>query len=657
MLYPSVFRSVFVLCGLILCCAPQTAWSDDPVQADVLLKNGTIVDGTGAPARTGDVAIKGDRIVGVGEFATSGFPLTFDCTGLVIAPGFIDLHNHSDAQIVQPETRVNMNFVTQGCTTVVTGNCGGGPVDAAAYLRSIDEHGAGTNIAHLLPHGSVRSQVMGTANRPPKPDELAEMIALADQAMQDGVWGMSTGLIYVPGSYADTDELVEVAKVVGAHGGIYASHMRGEGTDLLASVQELLDIGRRAELPVHASHFKSSGRDAWGLVREAAKMIETARQSGQVVTADQYPYIASSTSLDATVIPTWARAGGLKALKKRLDDPEQGAKIRNEIAHNLKAKEDGSAIRIARYSPRPDWVGRSLTDIAAAENCTPLDVCVQITQAGGAQIVNFSMNEDDVRHIMQIPWVATASDGRATLPGADKPHPRFYGTFPRKIGYYSLREQTLPLEQAIHSATGLPAEILGLHDRGLLNVGQFADLVVFDPQTFVDAATFDDPHEFSLGTRFVFVNGTLAVYNGHPTGALAGRALRHSSTKDKPAEGQSAKGAALIEPPRRPLLLVSVRNAHEAHAALEGGADVIDIKEPSNGPLGRASDADIREVLQVVREISEQTPVSAACGEVCDLGAEVSVPLPAGLTYAKLGLSELADDKKWYRRWCDVRGE
>ncbi len=524
-------RVALGLCCLILGFGLQRTRADGPVKADVLLKNGLIVDGTGAPRRTGDVALQGDRIVGVGEFVVEGFPLTFDCTGLVIAPGFMDLHNHSDAQIVQPETRANMNFITQGCTTVVTGNCGGGPVDAGAYLQKVDESGAGTNIAHLLPQGSLRSQVMGTANRPPKPEELAAMRELAGQAMQDGVWGMSTGLIYVPGSYATTEELVEIAKVVGAHGGIYASHMRGEGTELLAAVQELLDIGRRAELPVHASHFKSSGRDAWGLVREAARMIEAARESGQVVTADQYPYIASSTSLDATVIPTWARAGGHKALKKRLDDPEQGAKIRDQITHSLKGKEDGRAIRIARYSPRPDWVGRSLTDIAAAEQTTPLDICVQIAHAGGAQVVNFSMDEDDVRHIMQIPWVATASDGRATLPGTDRPHPRFYGTFPRKVGYYSLREQVLPLEQAIYSSTGLPAKILGLTDRGELKVGQFADVIVFDPATYIDLATFDDPHQYPVGIRQVFVNGTQAVFNGHPTGALAGRALRHVSTK------------------------------------------------------------------------------------------------------------------------------
>src|SRR5690606_3204819 len=237
-----------------------------------------------------------------------------------------------------------------------------------------------------------------------------------------GCWGMSTGLIYVPGSYAQTDELVALSEVVAAAGGIYASHMRNEGTELLASTQELLEIGRRAGLPVHISHFKSSGRDAWGLIREAARMVEEARASGQTVTADQYPYIASSTSLDATVIPTWARAGGRKEMIARFDDAEQGPRIREQIADKLSRKNEGEEIRIARYSPRPDWVSRNLKQIAQDEKIAPVEVCLQIARNGGAQIVNFSMREEDVQFAMQLPWVATASDGRAALPAADRPH-------------------------------------------------------------------------------------------------------------------------------------------------------------------------------------------------------------------------------------------
>lgn len=522
----------------VLCFAavliPRFGAGQDPITADVVLRNGILVDGTGSERSTGDVAIQGERIVAVGDFEVSGVPYSIDCTGLIVAPGLIDLHNHSDEQILTPETRSNLNSQVQGCTTVVTGNCGAGPVDVGEYLKAIDTHGAGTNVAHLLPQGSLRQTVVGAANRPATAEEMAKMRELTHQAMRDGAFGMSTGLIYVPGSYADTDELVSIAKVVSEHGGIYASHMRDESTELLAAVAELLEIGQRADLPVHVSHFKSSGQDAWGLIREAAKMIDHARENGQQVTADQYPYIASSTSLNATVIPPSARAGGNDKLIERLDSEKLGPTLRAHIAESLSKKEDGALIRIARYEARPDWVGKNLREIAAAEKITPVELCVQIAKNGNAQIVNFCMSEDDVRYAMQIPWVATASDGRAALPGPDQPHPRYYGTFARKIGFYSLREEVLPLEQAIYSATGLPAEILGLKDRGVLKVDSFADIVVFDPTTYVDRATFDDPHHYAAGVRTVFVNGVLVVSEGHPTGALAGRALRHASKKDGP---------------------------------------------------------------------------------------------------------------------------
>lgn len=507
------------------------AHGQEPIRADVLLKGGTIIDGTGAPGRVGDVAIRDDRIVAVGEFPLEAASQIIDCRGLIVVPGFIDLHNHSDRQIVSRKTRANVNYLMQGCTTIVTGNCGSGPIDVGEYYGKIDAAGAGTNVAHLLPQGSLRDAVLGTAHRAAEAAELEQMKNLADKAMQEGAWGMSTGLIYVPSSYADTAELVEIARVVGSYGGVYASHIRNESTGLLAAVDEALRIGREAGLPVHISHFKSSGPDAWGLVRRAAEVIQEARAAGQIVTADQYPYIASSTSLDATIIPPAARAGGREALVARLDDPEQGPPIRTAMEANLKKRNGGEAIVIARYSRRQDWVGKSLAEIAAKEQKSPLDVALEIVRNGGASIVNFSMSEDDVRHIMQIPWVATASDGRAYLPGADRPHPRNYGTFPRKIGYYALQEMVLPVEQAVRSSSGLPADILGLKDRGYVKTSYFADVVVFDPEEFRDRATFPAPHQYSAGVRYVFVNGSPAVVDGYPTGALSGRALRHEPSK------------------------------------------------------------------------------------------------------------------------------
>lgn len=520
----------FFLClGLFFLLAlsgpPAQAQKSEPY--DVILKGGTIIDGTGKPGFSSDIAIKDDRIVEISPQISENARQTIQCRGLTIAPGFIDLHNHSDRQIVSPLTRANMNYITQGCTTIVTGNCGSGPVDTGEYYRKIDAAGSGTNVMHLIPQGSLRDHVMGSGQREPTSAELKTMKTLAEKAMQDGAWGMSTGLIYVPSSYANTAELVQLAQICSRHGGIYASHIRGEGTEVLAAVDEAMQIGREARLPVHISHFKSSGPDAWGLVIRAAEMIEKARQQGEIVTADQYPYIASSTSLGATLIPAWARAGGNKELVARLEAPETSERILNKIKSNIEKRDGGRAVRIARYSKKPEWVGKNLHEIAESESRSVLDIVLEITREGGASVVNFSMNEGDVRQIMQIDWVATASDGRAYLPGSDRPHPRNYGTFPRKLGYYSLQEKVLPLEQAVRSATGLPADILGLKERGYLRKGAFADIVVFDTNELKDQATFDDPHQYSTGIRYLFVNGTPAVTAGFPTGSLAGKALRH----------------------------------------------------------------------------------------------------------------------------------
>jgi N-acyl-D-aspartate/D-glutamate deacylase len=499
----------------------------EQIVADIALVGGNIIDGTGVPLRRGNVAIDEAKIILPNDGDTILADWTIDCSGLIICPGFIDLHNHSDGEIEEPETRAAVNYVTQGCTTMVTGNCGSGPVDVGEYYQIIDDYGAGTNIAHLIPQGSLRKEVLDSARIEPTEQQLDQMRKLARNAMREGAWGMSTGLIYVPSSFASTDELIEIAKVVAEHGGIYASHIRNEGPKLLESIDEAIRIGREAGLPVHISHFKSSGRESWGLVREAARLVAEHRKSGGKVTADQYPYTASSTSLGATVLPSEAREGGKSELRQRLD--EQAERMRKLIGERIKKADDGKAIRIASYKANAAWVGKDLAAIAESQSRPIIDIAVEILESGGADVVKFSMSEQDVRHIMAIDWVATASDGGAKLPGATKPHPRNYGTFPRKLAYYSLQEKVIPLEQAVHSMTGLPAKILSMHDRGLIQNGLAADITIFDPKTLRDSATFDAPHQYAEGIEYVFVGGTPALVKGKYTGALAGKALRFKS--------------------------------------------------------------------------------------------------------------------------------
>jgi N-acyl-D-amino-acid deacylase len=503
-----------------------SALAAEPITADLVIRGGTIYDGSGGEPLVGDVAIVKDKIVALGTFEVAGSPRIVDAAGLVVAPGFIDLHSHSDTPITQPATRQNANFLMQGCTSVVTGNCGAGPVDVAAYYGKIDAEGAGTNVLHLIPHGSLRRQVMEEANRPPSPRELAQMHALIDQGMQAGAWGMATGLIYTPGSYSNTDELVALAESVARHEGIYASHIRNEGARLLESLDEILAIGQRAKLPVHVSHIKVSGKANWGLAPDAIEKLRAARAGGRVVTADQYPYPASSTSLAAMVIPDTLRSAA--KLKEALADSKTAPRVREQIESNLGGRDGGDSLVVANFAPERSWQGKSIAAIAKETSRTPLEVVLDIMYRGGAQMVSFGMNEDEVRLFMREPFVATASDGSAqSLDSPAQPHPRSFGTFPRKIGYYAIEGQVLPLSQAIRSASGLPADILRLPERGYLRAGYFADIVVFDPQTFRDKATFVKPLQWASGVKLLLVNGQVAVEGERPTGKLAGRALRH----------------------------------------------------------------------------------------------------------------------------------
>lgn len=496
------------------------------VEADVVVVGGTLHDGTGK-ARVGDLAIKGDQIVGVGTFTVKGKPRSIDARGLIVAPGFIDLHSHSDYPLQRKATRANLSFLHQGVTTVVTGNCGFGPADVADYFATLEKGGIGTNVIHLVPHNTVRNEVMKNVDRAPTPAESKKMEDLVERGMKAGAWGIATGLIYNPGAYSKTEELIALARVAARHRGIYASHIRDEGVGVLTALDEALRIGKEAGLPVHVSHLKASGKRAWGMSADIIAVLAKARKAGQVVTADQYPYAASSTSLAATVIPPRWREGDKTDFQKRLADPDLGPVIRKAIAERIGRGDDGARIRIARYVPKPAWQGKNLAAIAKMEKRPVLDIVLEIEKNDGAQVVNFGMSDDDVRLIMKQPFVATASDGSSQDPTSDTvPHPRSYGTFPRKIGRYAIEEKLISVEQAIRSATGLPADILQLKDRGYLRVGQAADVVILDPKTFRDVATYDQPHRYATGVRHLFVNGVPAIDESKATTRLAGKPLR-----------------------------------------------------------------------------------------------------------------------------------
>lgn len=497
------------------------------VDADILLRGGTIYDGSGAEGRSGDVAIKGERIIAIGRFEIGKIGRTIDCTGLLVAPGLIDLHTHCDGSIMNSATRDNLNYLTQGCTTVVTGNCGGGKGDIARFLADVDHNGAGTNIAHLVPQGNVRQTVLHNKLGPATAEEIARMQAIVDDGMRAGAWGLSTGLIYAPGCHAGMEEIAELAKTAASHGGIYATHLRSEEDRLLQAIEEALEIGRRARIPVHIAHFKSNGKPNWGHLRDAIALIEKARKDGLVVTADQYPYIACATSLDSFLLPhDKIPDGRYKVIQRMKADPQFDQSIRELIRSQLSLTRT-IALSACKTAP---WRGRHLAEIAETENMDIVDLVLKLHAEGAARAVSFSMNEDDVALGMTIPWVATGSDGSGQVanPGSSF-HPRSFGTFARKIGLYSLQKNVIPLAQAIRSCSGLPADILGLPDRGYLREGAYADIVVLDPKNYLDRATYEEPGVHSTGVCCLLLAGALAIDSGKPTGKLHGRALRHQS--------------------------------------------------------------------------------------------------------------------------------
>ena len=519
---------------------------------DFILRGGMLYDGSGGEARRVDIAVTDDTITALGDLSQETAGQVLDVTGQAVSPGFIDIHTHSDFSLLF--NRPMRSSLTQGVTTELVGNCGvsvglisgdevfaqekrwaerGGTVldwsSLGEYLRRVEEGGIACNVATLAGHGTIRKAVLGFEDRPPTAAELARMQALLTAALADGAVGLSTGLEYLPGGYAQHDEVAALASVARDAGGFYATHIRNEGDTLVESIQEALKIAEATGVPLQLSHHKSEGRANWGKPQTTLLMMAAARASGLDVLTDQYPYTAFMTGLSVILLPHWSKEGTMEDMLARLRDPLARARILGEIA---KEPWDWNTVQIGIARNRRETQGMTLAELGAKEGKTPAEAALDLLsdEEGWVAAVHFAMSEEDVEFILSDPHTMIGSDGVANDPvgelAADKTHPRSYGTYPRVLARYVREREVLSLSEAIRRMTSLPAKRLGLADRGTIRVGARADITVFDPNTIRDAATFDEPHQFPIGINYVLINGRLALKNGVQTEALAGRILR-----------------------------------------------------------------------------------------------------------------------------------
>jgi dihydroorotase/N-acyl-D-amino-acid deacylase len=501
-----------------------------PQPYDLIISNGTIVDGSGNPWFRGDVAIRGDSVAQIGLLSDAKALRRIDARGLVIAPGFIDIHTHSRRGIFQDPNA--QNYIRQGVTTVLEGNDGSSPLPLAPFFEKLLQNKIAVNFGSFAGQGSIRQQVLGLENRKATEAEIGRMKELARQSMREGAFGLSTGLFYVPGNFTPTEEVIEIAKVIGALGGMHISHMRDEAAGVMDSVRETIRIGEEGGLPTQVTHHKIIGRSNWGRSAETLQLVEQARTRGVDVTIDAYPYTASSTGL-AALFPQWSQAGGQKALVERLSAPEQRARIKAGIVENILVNRGGGDpknIVITTCSFDAKLAGKSLSDITAehgravtAENAA--ETAIELQEKGSCSTVYHAIDESDVERVLRSPYTMIGSDGEIPVFGQGAPHPRSYGTFARVLARYVRERKVLTLEDAIRKMSGYPAERLKLLDRGLLRPGMKADIVVFDPATVQDKADFANPHHYAEGFRYVIVNGTPIIDAGKLTQERPGRVL------------------------------------------------------------------------------------------------------------------------------------
>lgn len=498
---------------------------------DLVLRNGRIVDGTGSPWYRGDVALHGDIIVRIAPAITDPAARIIDVGGQVIAPGFIDIHTHARRGIFEVPTADN--YVRQGVTTLMEGPDGGSPVPLKPFLARLDALRKSVNIGSFIGQGSVRSAVIGDVNRKPTAEELDKMRALVEQGMKDGAFGLSSGLFYVPGTFTPTEEVIELARVAGRFGGIYISHMRDEASGVIESVKETIAIGERGGLPTQVTHHKVIGPGNWGRSVETLRLIDEARARGVDATIDQYPYTASSTSIQAALLPAWAQEGGREEILKRIKDPATRAKIKAESAKIIRLERGGGDpknVVLARCDWNPSLAGKTLADVARLRGMEPTvenaaEAGMWIVEQGGCQGVFHAINEADLERILRHPATMIGSDGEVPIFGKNQPHPRSYGTFARVLAVYVREKKTITLEDAVRKMSSFPAQRLGLLDRGLLRPGMKADIAVFDLARVRDAATFEQPHQYAEGYSFVIVNGQVVFEGGKMTAARPGKVL------------------------------------------------------------------------------------------------------------------------------------
>ncbi len=530
---------------------------------DILLRGGTLLDGSGGPPERADIGIRDDRIQTIGDLSAAEAGKIIDVSGKRVAPGFVDIHTHSDISVTfHPEME---SIISQGVTTQVVGNCSlclGLATDEDVFafekrwlgahgaritwrsldghLRRVEDTGVATNYVMLAGQGTLRKRVMGLADRKPTEDELNRMRGLLAQAMEQGAWGLSTGLEYTPSGYADVDELAAVTEVLKEYGGFYATHLRNEGDRLQEAVAEAIEVGERTGVPVQLSHHKAEGRQNWGKVRETLRLVEEARARGVDVQLDQYPYTAFQTSMAVQFLPAWANVGDVETVLARLTDPAQRKLIVEDVLCNhadwadLSENSPWNRVEIGACRSNRTLQGRTIGDLAREQGRNPIELVMDliVSERGYISAINFAIDEADIAYVMRHDLTMIGSDAVGTCPrgrmGEDKVHPRSYGTFPRVLGRYVRERGTLSEPEAIRKMTALPAERLGLRDRGRLCQGCFADIVVYDPATVRDNATFESPHQYSSGIELVMINGRVVWESGAATGELAGRVLRRT---------------------------------------------------------------------------------------------------------------------------------